>query len=527
MPKSEQSIWQRSTIGRVFRFVFSERVMRLTLKILLVGAVVLALYYGEEDWRGSRAWKIYLSHSGITPDQLDLQTFIPKHVPNDENFAAIPVIKRWFVIKSENDPFNSDHFSKAPPLLIETIKNVENKKGMHRLDLTAWKNGLIKKSTTGFPSMPNGETPPSSRQEAAAAVLATLQDDDAAILSLRMASVRSKFFYPVNYTLDDPWNILLPHDYNIKELAVRLELRACAELAEGDSDKAFDDVMLTLYLADSLTNEAMVISYLVRAGCVHAAVQPIWEGIAEQRWSDSQLQAIEMRLLQFNFTREIEKPLKTERAVGVLTIDLTKSKGVGYLARAATTKPTIFGGVIGKAIDCAIPSGWFALEKVNYCRLFDTLFTRTFDPIAGTVSPLQADANRETFNRDANAGGGTPTGIILHHRTVARLFLPTLPKVLFRGAIAQTAANQAALACALERYHLAHGKYPATLPSLVPEWMPTTPRDVIGGHAYRYRRIDADRFVLYSIGWDGKDDGGTAGESLFGRQGDWLWKNSD
>ena len=37
----------------------------------------------------------------------------------------------------------------------------------------------------------------------------------------------------------------------------------------------FEDVMLTLYLADSLTNEPLVISFLVRAGCVHAAVQPV------------------------------------------------------------------------------------------------------------------------------------------------------------------------------------------------------------------------------------------------------------
>ena len=527
MSESEQSIWRRSTTVRVFRWVFSERVVRPVLKILLVGIIVLAIYYGEEDWRGSRAWKDYLAHSGITPGQLNLRTYIPKPDPDDENFAAIPTIKRWFVVKSENDPFNSDHFSKAPRSLIETIKNVEKKKGLQPLDLTAWQDGLMKKSKPTFPSSPNKQARPSSRQESAAAVLASLQDDDDVIQSLRAASVRSKFFYPVNYTLDDPWKILLPHDSNIKELACRLELRACAELVKGESNKAFDDVMLTLYLADSLTNEPLVISYLVRAGCVHAAVQPIWEGIAEQCWSDSQLQQMKMRLLQFKFTSEIEKPLKTEKAAGVLTVDLTKSKGVSYLARTVSTEPSIFGGVIGRAIDCVIPSGWFELEKVNYCRSIDTLFANTFDPVAGTVSPLRSDANLKTFYRDGDSDGRTPTGIILNHWIVARMFLPTLPKVLFRGAIAQTAANQAALACALEQYHLANGNYPASLQSLVPDLMPTIPHDVVGGQDYRYRQVDADHFVLYSIGWNEKDDGGTPGESLFSREGDWVWKNSD
>ena len=512
---------------RFFRWLFSGRVMRLALKLFAGAVVILVLYYCEEDWRGSRAWSNYLSHSGITPGQLNLQSYIPRPIPDDQNFAATPVVKRWFVPQSANVPFNSDHFSKAPTALIQLLKNVEKKKNLQHLDLVAWQNGLKNTPAIVAPSKRGGEGRPSSRKEAAVAVLADLEDDDATIQSLRVESGRSNFFYPVHYTLDDPWNILLPHDYNIKELAARLELKACAELEEGNSAKAFDDVVLTLYLADSLTNECMVISYLVRADCVHAVVQPIWEGIADRRWSDSQLQEMEARLLRFNFIGELEKPLETERAVGVLTIDLTKNKGVNYLARTASTEPTIFGGVLGPVFDCAIPSGWFAFEKVNYCRSIDTLFTNTFDPVARTVSPLHADANRETFNQKANVGGGTLTGVILHHWTVARLFLPTLPKVLFRGAIAQTAANEAALACALERNRLANGKYAASLQSLVPEWMPTTPHDVVGGQAYHYHRIDADHFVLYSIGWDEKDDGGKTGESLFGREGNWVWKNSD
>jgi hypothetical protein len=512
---------------RFLRWFFSGRVMRLALKLFAGAAFILVLFYCEEDWRGSRAWSNYLSHSGITPGQLNLQSYIPRPIPDDQNFAATLVVKRWFVPQSANVPFNSDHFSKAPTALIQLLENVEKKRNLQHLDLVAWQNGLKNTPATVAPSKRGGEARPSSRKEAAAAVLADLEDDDATIQSLQVASGRSNCFYPVHYTLDDPWNILLPHDYNIKELAARLELKACAELEEGNGAKAFDDVMLTLYLADSLTNECMVISYLVRADCIHAAVQPIWEGIADRRWSDSQLQEMEARLLRFNIIGELEKPLKTERAVGVLTIDLTKNKGVSYLARTASTEPTIFGGILGPIFDCAIPSGWFALEKVNYCRSFDTLFTNTFDPVARTVSPLHAEANRQTFNQMANVGRGTSTGVILHHWTVARLFLPTLPKVLFRGAIAQTAANEAALACALERNHLANGKYTGSLQSLVPDWMPTTPHDVVGGQAYHYNRIDADHFALYSVGWDEKDDGGQSGESLFGHEGDWVWKNSD
>lgn len=502
---------------RGLRCGVSKQVAGPALKILLFGIVALALFYGEERWRANRAWEDYLSHSGLTQGQIDLKTYLPKPVPDDENFAATPVVKGWFAEKSQTTPFSSDHFSKAPPSLIQTIKNVERKHGRQPLDLDAWQRGLMKMSDSGVSSKDS----PLSRKESAAAVIASLQDDDDAIESLRGAVTRSKFSYPVNYLLDDPWNTLLPHLAHIKELSLRLELRSCAELAVGDGNKAFDDVMLTFFLAHSLTNESFIVSHLIRANCVHAAVQPIWEGITEHQWSDLQLQQMEKQLLHFNLVRELDNPLKSERAVGIVTIDSTQRKGVNYLARTISTNRTVFGGVVGRGIDWVIPAGWFTFEKANYCRAFDLLFTDSYNPGTGIVSSLQADANIEAFNTYTQSGSAT--GVILHHKTAARLFLPTLPKALFRTAMAQTAANQAAIACALERYHLANGRYPTTLESLLPDWISVTPHDVIGGQGYRYRLIDKDQFILYSVGWDEEDNDGNPGESLFGHKGDWLW----
>jgi hypothetical protein len=519
MTQGKQSIWQRSTTVRLMRWLFSKRVLKFVSKVLVIGIPMVAAYYAQEDLLGYRAWKSYLSHEGITPDQLDLRSYIPKSVPDDENFAATPVVKKWFATKWENQPWRSDHFSKAPSLLVKEIKDVEKKKSLRHLDLAAWRHGLVNDSSI--------ETRPQSRQQHATAILAALQDDEEMIQSVRAASVRAKSTYPVNYTLDDPWQILLPHLSNIEQLGIRLNLMASAELAVHDSNKAFNDVLLTLYLADSLTNDAFVISYLIRAGCVHAAVQPIWEGLAEHRWSDRQLQEFETRLLRFNFVSELERPLKMERAVGVLTIDLTRRRGVTYLARTAFNEPTEFNGLIGKAMDRTLPAGWFAREKVSYCRLWNTLFADAFDPATGTISPTEASANQEAFNRDVHYGKRGLIGIVLHHQIVARMFLPALPKCIFRAAIAQTAADQAALACALERCHLANKRYPSDLQSLVPRWIPTIPHGVIEGSDYIYRAIDSDHFVLYSVGWDEKDDGGTPGALLFSREGDWVWTNAD
>jgi hypothetical protein len=48
---------------------------------------------------------------------------------------------------------------------------------------------------------------------------------------------------------------------------------------------------------------------------------------------------------------------------------------------------------------------------------------------------------------------------------------------------------------------------------------------VINGEPFRYRRDAEGHFVLYSVGWNQQDDGGTPGKSLFDdKAGDWVWE---
>ena len=80
----------------------------------------------------------------------------------------------------------------------------------------------------------------------------------------------------------------------------------------------------------------------------------------------------------------------------------------------------------------------------------------------------------------------------------------------------QTLANEAFLACGLERYRLAHGQYPDTLDALVPQFAEKLPHDIIGGQPLKYHRTADGQFVLYSVGWNEKDDGGVAGKTADG-----------
>jgi hypothetical protein len=87
-------------------------------------------------------------------------------------------------------------------------------------------------------------------------------------------------------------------------------------------------------------------------------------------------------------------------------------------------------------------------------------------------------------------------------------------------------------AVALKRYELRHGKLPATLASLAPEFLTEVPHDFMDGQALRYRLNGDGSFALYSVGEDGRDDGGDPLPAVSGenRQNasipavrDWVW----
>ena len=251
--------------------------------------------------------------------------------------------------------------------------------------------------------------------------------------------------------------ILLPHLGNVKRTVQRLQLRACAELAAGRSDDALGDVKLMLYLADSVKNEPFLISYLVRLACVHLAIQPVWEGLAEHAWSDNQLQELQASLQQYDFFAPMEQSLAGERAAGILTADLL-ARGK-YNLNILTMDPSQSGSGAANLFGRIVPHGWYYLEQLNYCRLFQLQLNGAFDVEKKQVFPKEIEFNTNALAQ-AFAGRNPFTTICIRHQLLAVIMLPTLHKIPMRAAAAQTAVDEAAIACALERCRLANGHFP-------------------------------------------------------------------
>jgi hypothetical protein len=492
-------------------------------------AALAGIFYAEEDWRGHRDWNQYREATEARGESLDPRSYIPKPAPDDQNFLATPFLKTFFQPNGDRVPLiilTNDLWSRAAVHVTET-SGPKDRSHRHFTDLAAWEqasealqNGPLQRGQ----SFETTNTSLADRAAAAPAVLEGMEPDAAVFAELRAASTRKDSLCPVACDLENPGLILMQHLAGMKDLCQRLSLESCAELAAGQSDKALADVKLMLSLTDSFKSDPYLISYLVRLSCHQITTQPVWEGLAEHRWSNAQLQEIQTHFLACDFLGDLGQALKEERAHGVLTCDRIKQKGLALVAdmwlpeSSSATPPRK--GVL-KWIGWVMPAGWYDEEKVNYCRQFEEQFKGFVDFAAKRISPRQAppgvmeplDPFRASLLKTA-----------LHHRVIASTLDGGLARSAYNASRSQTCANQIALACALERYRLANGLFPETLEALRPRFISRLPNDVITGQPYKYRRTDDGQFILYSVGWNEKDDGGVPGKDMFDQtQGDWVW----
>ena len=80
-------------------------------------------------------------------------------------------------------------------------------------------------------------------------------------------------------------------------------------------------------------------------------------------------------------------------------------------------------------------------------------------------------------------------------------------------------------AIALKRSQMRHGKLPSSLEALVPDFLAAVPFDYMSAKPVRYRTGSDGSYVIYSVGDDGKDDGGDP--SPASGQPNGLWTGRD
>ncbi len=472
---------------------FNWRTLRRTL-LGLIGLVTLVfLLQAEENWRGRRAWLNYKHAQEAKGERFDRERLIPAKVPDDQNFAMTP--------------FLAPLFDFIPGTQMARDTNAEAK-------IRDFGGEFLNKVETNTQ---------------AAEIMEMMRSFGPIMAELETASRRPFSRFNLSYEgTNVGFNIILPHLSVMKKLCQLFRYRASAELALGQKENALRDIGVMLRLVGSIKNEPFIISQAVRLADLHIAMVPLQKGLETHAWSDAELQTLQMLLGQTDFITDANTALYGERDFlgNSLFERLKTAKSDWELLREMQSPETESNGLesfLGHALSYLAPRGWDNFEQLNYNRLFASVM-QPFNPITQQISPSESHKATEAMLKEFS------NHPFLHHCVISSMLFPAIERFGQKVAIGQDALNMALIVCALERHRLAQGQYPDTLEALTPRFIQKLPHDVINGEPFIYHVQSDGNFLLYSVGWNETDDGGTVVTMKDSKihtqdmlQGDWVW----
>ncbi len=467
-----------------------KRFFKALLRITVGLAALLVLFHLVENWRGKRAWARWKASREALGESFEWASVIPPPVPDDQNFAKAPV-----VAASVGADFDS---TKTMLQGIAVPKDPGSRRTWRkgeREDLQAW---VLASGAKDLDSM--------------------LQPMEGRLRELEAASRRPGCRLPVDYA-----KLEIPTLFGFRSAAKVFRLRALRRLQAADGNGALEDVQTLFRIAGHLEKEPQLISSLTRRAILELALQPIWEGLECHTWNEVQLVVLGQAVSGPDELASFRRVLQGERIFASMSLAKLAEAPVLERAQALAVWEGFNTGEVKSSSMAPVkwalmPKGWVFQNMVQRDRARAADIRECLDPGNHRVFPAATEIAQR---RDATLRG--PYAALASQGVL----IPTWG--LDRVARTQAALDLARVAVALERHRLAKGAYPPSLEDLKPGFLAAIPVDVCDGQPLRYRLEAHGRFTLYSVGWNGRDDGGNiALKAVEPKQidfdaGDWTW----
>lgn len=480
--------WRKIALGLVF------------LLVLLVTLVVLTGAWFSNQ--GRREWaetKRELLRQG---EVLSYEDVIPSPVPSDKNFFADPV---WVpdadgklsLFAFQISPEEAAQLTARFPEAAEALKESDR----HKVIMTISRKAKDRSITP----------------DEAALVLAVLEPVTGDLDTLRKLAMRPEARFPLEYQKGVA--MPMPHLTAILKAAQMLQRRANAEAVLRQTDESVQDILLILRLAHVVDSDPLVISFLVSISVDSIALDTIEKQLPT--WNVKQASQIAESLSHVDLLRQMTKTFRGERAFGNQFIDKLRQASWGKFRETLSLLNGLSGGEQDSFLLAIFGAGYrFAFLDGDQSFLNKThqQWLDWAEKEPGTLRPL-AFANLDSdITREMQ-------GLNRCRHILTYMAIPAIKEVFVKAASIETRVRQARIACAIQEYALSERALPSSLDQLVPKYLDEMPRDVINGGPMHYRS-DGKEYVLWSVGWNEKDDDGEASlnEKSPEKKLDWVWK---
>jgi hypothetical protein len=463
---------------------------RILLLVVVAAATAIAIFYAWTDWAGARHWKAVEAELRAKGEPLTIDELVPKPIPDEMNFAAVPIFAE---VQKELDR-NKWRISQIP-----------------RINGASQGSSPLVNAARSMDPKFNG-----SQQDAAHLILARMETWKPLLDEVREAAQRPGTDWKFDYT--DPLHMRVAYGPALLDICKVLVCDAEAHLELGDSTAALADFDLILNLSERAATPPILIGHLIRRSLIMVDTGVVKFGIERHAWTEPQLEMIQHALGHIALKPELIEAYRFERAA--FNDIISKYSREAFASLVATAGSDAHEQLMAPPILWALrPSGWTNEDQCAFSEGMQSLIQN----VAAPIPDSRLKSNR--------AAGGIQTMLRILRTPFTALGLPSTASSLNGTVYTQTFVDEARTACAIERYRLAHGTLPPDLNALCPEFLSAVPLDPMSGQSLHYKPGPGDSYILYSVGWNQKDDGGSE-LSLEHKKGptppsealDWLWK---
>ncbi len=562
----------------------TKRAAEWCLIVLVSLKFALLLLCIEESWRGQRDWENYRHELEAKGESLDWNAMIPPPVLDSQNVFGVPMMSAWFIkpsgkiITTEDLAKRWSYTNTAAPVEIveltigppeinpnsasgavrlyfndpqspqrakELIQNlagptVLGARGVGtlvarplntnsirpvRIYLEADRQPTIRDLIVFFGDRNNSISGPLTIRPAGTNSFHVLTSFCVASDYLKWSDQFNGDFDLMRQALKRPYarmdgdysyppTMPIPNFINVRTVSQTLAQRAQCYLLLGQPNKALQELTLLNDLRHLLENAPTgkpmpLVSAMINVAVTGLYVDAIADGLRLRAWQEPQLIALQKQLEQINLAPFLKESFRDEQVSAwriwqplMVQFKTQRIPNATLWQKIKNLRPP------------NIMRGFFYFNAINAVRMEQGVVD-SIDVTQNIVLPQKlAKVQREedTLGRH-----------FALYKLLAAIAVPNGTKAVQTFAFNQAKADEAQIVCALELYHLAHGKYPETLNELMPQLIDKLPHDIIGGQPLKYHRTADGQFMLYSIGWNEMDDGGQL--SLFPYdKGDWCWQ---
>jgi len=492
------------------------RKILIVLGVALAAAVLIPVIH---HYQLRAATEAYIAELKAKGEPLELSQVLPPPVPPEQNGANI-VREAFALFAPEDEGF----YTNLPPAM-GMIAPGKAMIGWAEPDVRGYYNGYY---TNTWES-----------------VKAAAETNRPVTEMLRQVMDYQTIVFQPDYS---EWPAMpLDHLSPLRRCALELSIPTMCDLHEGDAASATTNLCAMLALVRGMQEERTFLSQHTRQFVASVAAEGTWELLQSTNVTDGELVLLQRSWEQVEYIKAAEKTFQVERACLESTIRKMRASGaevnrvVGLYSFTNRSGSEASGNWLQD-----FKHAWRGTKRARAKILWRSSWSYSDELLALQADQIILETMRnietnQVFNpADTNmlnqlqALGITNDPDAWFLKPYKRFFRQMFSEDVNVSShtVAWTMAPEACrrvdiTAIALKRFQLKHGRFPKTLSELTPEFLSKVPLDPVDGRPLRYR-LDADgRFTLYSVGENGKDDGGdpTLGKGV--KTTFFYWQNPD